>query len=341
MKNTEILDGLSVGSSSPRVICRYLLEHQAPVLALEKILNTDIDALESADFRLSLRRYHALWDYAVKHTEQEDIGLCIGQRTQEDDIGLVGHIFFNNATIDAALRQYQRYFSITNEGMRVQLTVNDTHATLSYLFDDASIYCIPDIERTIAAGICRTKDVLKRAAPISHICFSHAQPTYLSSYETLFKCPIKFSQPTCAIVFDKKYLQYRLPNRSSYLQKVLSKHLDTLLNALSRKSSVKHKVIALIEKRLSKDAIDAEKIATKLNMSRNTLYRRLQDEEVSFHELVDEVRKTKALEYLAQNQLALSQIAFLLGYSELSAFSRAFKRWTGMSPAKYLETQNQ
>ena len=339
MKKTDGVDGLSVSSSSPRVVCHYLLEKQAPPEEIEHILEDSLDVLESADFRLPLRNYHALWAYAVSFTGQKDIGLSIGKRVNEDEIGLVGHIFFNNATIDAALRQYQRYFSITNEGMSLSIDIEKSQVKLRYLYDVSSAYCIQDIERTIAAGITRTKEILRQEIPLKYISFSHRKPSYAKSYDSIFNCPLKFSQPSCAIVFDKKYLAFRLPHRSSYLQMVLSKHLDTLLSTITRKSSVKHKVIALIEKRLSKDSVDAEKIASKLNMSRNTLYRRLQQEEVSFHSLVDDVRKHKAIAYLNDGQLALSQIAFLLGFSELSAFSRAFKRWTGQSPARYLEEQ--
>ena len=81
--------------------------------------------------------------------------------------------------------------------------------------------------------------------------------------------------------------------------------------------------------------IDADTLAKQCHMSRQTLYRRLKKEGLGFHELVEEVRKDKAMRYVASDHYALGEIAFLLGFSELSAFSRAFKRWTGMAPAQY------
>ena len=97
----------------------------------------------------------------------------------------------------------------------------------------------------------------------------------------------------------------------------------------------KQKVFRLIEKSLSSGAVDAANIAEAVHMSRHTLYRRLKAEGVSYHELLDEVRKNKAIHLLKSRQHTLSEIAFLLGFSELSAFSRAFKKWTGQSPAKF------
>jgi AraC-like DNA-binding protein len=86
---------------------------------------------------------------------------------------------------------------------------------------------------------------------------------------------------------------------------------------------------------MSTDRIDADTLAKQCHMSRQTLYRRLKKEGLGFHELVEEVRKDKAMRYVASDHYALGEIAFLLGFSELSAFSRAFKRWTGMAPAQY------
>ncbi|MFT4806209.1 MAG: AraC-like DNA-binding protein, partial [Psychroserpens sp.] len=88
---------------------------------------------------------------------------------------------------------------------------------------------------------------------------------------------------------------------------------------------------------LDSSKFDAENISCALHMSRHTLYRKLKTEGVSFHQLVDTVRKNKAFELLKKNQHGLSEIAFLLGFSELSSFSRAFKKWTGSSPAKFIQ----
>lgn len=332
---------LFVSSSTPRVICHYLIEQKACPEKIEKILECSIDDLESVDFRLPISNYNQLWEFAIQFSRCPDLGLIIGCRKVEDEVGLLGHIFFSNATIEEALKQYQRYFSVTNENISIALKQEGENVALQFLCEQNDCYSIYDMERTIAAGVTRTREHVNQPLPIERIDFQHAAPAHHERYESVFECPIKFSQPCSGIVFNKQYLAFRLPHRSSYLQKVLSKHLDTLLNNVRRKNSFCSKVEALIEKRLSTDSIDAEHIAKKLNMSRNTLYRKLQNEEKSFQDLVENVRKRKAIEYLNEGNVSISQIAFLLGFSELSAFSRAFKRWTGKSPARYLESIKQ
>ena len=331
---------ISVSSTCPRVICHYLLENRAPLEKIQSIICCDVDALDSVDFRLPIEAYNKLWEYAVKFSRKPDLGLVLGSRSIEDEIGLVGHIFFSNATIREALKQYQRYFSITNENLTIQMEEMGDLVELQFRCIKPDYYSLYDMERTLTAGVTRTREHLKRSLPLNAIGFQHAAPAHHTAYERYFECPIKFSQECCYIAFDKSYMDFRLPHRSSYLQKVLSSHLENLLKTVRRKTGFTDKVETLIEKRLSSDTIDAENIATKLNMSRNTLYRKLQAEGKSFHDLVDEVRKRKAIAYLKQGSHSISQIAFLLGFSELSAFSRAFKRWTGKAPAKYLEKEN-
>lgn len=329
------LSEIYVGSSTPRVIVRYLLEHGQIAQDIENLLSCPISKLESEDFRLSFNHYKKLWQHAIQTTCNPALGLTLGCRFDEDEIGLVGHIFFSNATLESAIKQYQRYFCITNEAMYVELLTDENKAKLRFNSDNDEFYYVPDIDRTIAAGLTRTREHLGHTLPIDAINLKHKPPSYSERYQQLLSCPVNFSTGYTEIVFDKKYLSYKLPHKSSSLQKVLAKHLDQVLSKVSAKHKVSTCVAKLIKKRLATDSIDSEQIAKKLHMSRQTLYRRLNQENISFHELVERVRKERALFYLDQGDYSLSQIAFLLGFSELSAFSRAFKRWTGVSPGKY------
>lgn len=335
-----ISSDIFVASSCPRMIVRFLEARNAPVSEIESILGDTIEALDSADFRVPITRHFDLWNYAIEFSKQSNLGLHLGTQYDDESVGLLGHIFFSNATIREALAQYQRYFLIGNEAMQVNLGVIGDYAHLEFICLEDELYCIPEIERITAAGITRSRAHLKHPLPLNYVSFQHPPPDYAGEYQSVFECPIKFSSKKTEVVFNKKYLDYRLPHKSSYLQKVLSSHLDTLLSKIKGKDKFEARVSKLITKRLANDSIEAEQIAKKLNMSRNTMYRRLTSEGISFHELVDKIRKEKAISYMEQGQYSLSQIAFLLGFSELSAFSRAFKRWTGFSPGKYLKQQN-
>ena len=328
---------LQVSASTAKSLAYFLLEKGFEEADIKAITKQELSQIESPDARLPLEAYQALWNEAIKFTGQDDLGLYLGTHPNDENMGLLGHIFFNNATLEKALRQYERFYKIINEGMHVELAMDEHLVRIQYLCDESGVYCIPDMERTLSVSVYRARQYISPQLRIEHVAFQHSAPPYLNSYKAAFPCPVRFDEPHCEIVFQRRFLDYRLPHRSSYLHKLLTRHIESMLKRIAPKPSFKDRVKRAISKRMAKDSIDAEHIADALCMSRNTLYRRLKNEDVSFHDLVDEVRHAKAKKYLAAGKHSLSEIAFLLGFSELSAFSRAFKRWTGHSPANYMK----
>lgn len=328
-----------VSSSAAKSISNYLIRKGLEQEKIESVLECSLTDLDSADARLPIHIYHALWDLAISFTSNPSLGLDLGNKPQSDDMGLVGHIFFNNATLGEALKQYERFYSLVNEGMHIEINEEEDLVKVEYVCDVEDAYCVSDMERTMAIAIHRAKDNISPALSIDYVGFQHAAPDYENKYHEIFNCPVKFAQANTHLVFKRKYLDFKLPKRSSYLHSVLTRHIESLLKKFRPEPSLTDKVKQLVDRKLSKDSVDAAHIAEKLCMSRHTLYRKLKQEGMAYHELVDQVREEKALRYLKEEKLSLSEIAFLLGFSELSAFSRAFKRWTGESPAKYIKSQ--
>jgi AraC-like DNA-binding protein len=148
--------------------------------------------------------------------------------------------------------------------------------------------------------------------------------------------PISFNQKTTAIVFERKLLDSKIKLNNPHLLNVLTDYAEKLLKKITTKDNIKDQVRRFIKHNLQEnDVLDVNLAAKKLNMSRHTLYRKLKKEGVSFQSLAEEVRQAEAKHYLQENNISISEVAYLLGFSELSAFSRAFKRWTGESPAQF------
>jgi AraC-like DNA-binding protein len=137
------------------------------------------------------------------------------------------------------------------------------------------------------------------------------------------------------MAFSSQHLGHPIPHRNPYVYSAMLKQVNAVLARLQTRKSFSRKVRRLISRQMATDRIDADTLARQCHMSRQTLYRKLKKEGLSFHDLVEQVRQDKALRYVADDQYALGEIAFLLGFSELSAFSRAFKRWTGVAPAQF------
>jgi AraC-like DNA-binding protein len=333
---------LYVSSSIAKILSDYLLKKGMDKQRLNETLECCYDELDTSDFRLKISSYQALWSMALEYTQEPALGLKLAQNPYNDEMGLVAHIFFNSPTLLLGLKQYERYYSLVNEGMHIELETDDHFAYINYISDFDDAYCQADMEHTLAISILRVKQNISESLDLEFVHFQHSEPEDISLYQEIFPCPIKFGQACCALIFKKEYLDYNLPKHSAYLYKLLTHHIESLLKKIRPTPTFTNKVKELLEKHLSKDAVDAEHIAKKLFMSRHTLYRRLKQEGISFHDLLDQIREEKAYFYLDKDKdkHSLSEIAFLLGFSELSAFSRAFKRWSGVSPANYVKDKN-
>lgn len=292
-------------------------------------------ALEDPDHRVPAEAHYRLWEYAEQVTGDPGIGLHAGQVVDPERMGLVGHVFFNCDTLGEAVIQYVRLHRLINESVILSFEQTDELAILTWQPDTPEHYCRQDMDRTLAAALSRTRHFIHPGICAQWAEIAHPRPGYASEYEKLLGGPVSFGHGVTRLAFDSQHLAHPIPHRNPYVYSAMLKQVNVLLARLQSRRSFSRKIRRLISRQMATDRIDADTLARQCHMSRQTLYRRLKKEGMSFHELVEDVRKDKALRYVAADHYALGEIAFLLGFSELSAFSRAFKRWTGMAPAQY------
>ncbi|WP_020407039.1 AraC family transcriptional regulator [Hahella ganghwensis] len=328
------MDQPTVSGSSVKALCHWLSERKVQVEPMLRSEDIDPALLDEQDTRISLESFNHLWNAARQQLQDPAVGLHVGECVDSSRMGVIGHIVFNNRTLGQALQQYERLSALVNEGVLTKVRVDGEEAVIEYYCDE-SLYHPSNMERLLALAVTRARKYVSEKIYLTRVGFSHSAPDYQPEYERIFQCSVKFDQPYCFMAFHADFLEFELPHRNPYLHQALTRQVEALLQKMSLRRSISHKVKGIVAKRLSRGDIDAGNVAEKLNMSRHTLYRKLKQENNSFQELVEQVRKEKALDYLQKKKYSLSEIAFLLGFSELSAFSRAFKRWTGESPAQF------
>jgi AraC-like DNA-binding protein len=135
--------------------------------------------------------------------------------------------------------------------------------------------------------------------------------------------------------FEKDFLSAPMKTADAKLHHVLRAHAELVLSELPRTESLTQRVRDQVAQQLTRGGPSAEEVARELHMSRRTLSRKLLAEGTNFTDLLDDMRRRSALRYVADRELGLSEIAFLLGFSQTGAFHRAFKRWTGQTPLEY------
>jgi AraC-like DNA-binding protein len=188
-------------------------------------------------------------------------------------------------------------------------------------------------ELTFSCMVCTSRRALGEHRYMLAVHVTHEAPAYRAEYDRIFQMPVVFgSDKNAVLLTDDEWMTRRPPSSSRTVLEVLSAHAEALLGGLESSKSTRGRVESLLTTALQTGEANMGTVAGKLGISRQTLFRRLRAEGTTFERVLDELRHRLALHYLSEKNLPVSDTAYLLGYSDRAAFSRAFKRWTGVSP---------
>jgi len=328
----------TVSVSSVRSVLHYLKDHNFidEVSHAELLQELDIPEalLNDQEARLPIIKYHQLWEKAKSISNDPAIGLHVGQQSVAELMGIVGNILVHSDSLEQGIEQYVRLFSLVNNGIELTFDKQGTTSLIEFHHHKPEFYCIQDMERTLALAVQRTRQYVNDEIRMEKIGVAHPAPSYAQEYEKLFGCPVEFDKEVCSITLASRFLPFSPTQKNPYVRSALQRYAEAI-NTRLFKRKIGDKVKDIVLEMLPHGQADIDHVAQRLHMSRQTLYRKLKKENLVFQELVEEIRQEKALEIIKDKELSLSEIAFVLGFSELSAFSRAFKRWTGQSPKHY------
>lgn len=177
--------------------------------------------------------------------------------------------------------------------------------------------------------------------PIVSMSFRHARPTdqAVEVYDTVFGCPLHFSADTDAMTLDTALIDQVLPNWNPNLLSHLCAQLDAQLAALGDERDIVHEVLHCIHAQLAAGKPSAKDVASRLAISERSLRRRLSESRTSYSQLLQQARREACRVYMRQDGITQSQVAQLLGYTEQSAFSRAFRQWFGDAPSTHRDAR--
>ena len=322
-----------------RLISEVLRQHYGvdpePLL---KAVDIDSSKADVSGSRISRDAVMQLWQLAAAETRDASVGLVVGSKVRVTTFYALGVAFTTCETMADSLALLCRYYKIIatvpmdleleSDGNRVSLCINYTNP-------DYPLQTIPfDSFISAIIGLCRIA-ATPEFNPVE-VLLAFPDNNRGGDYEAVFHAPVVFNADKCALVFDEQSLDQPLPGRSDDVLQASDRVLENYLDALSpddASSEVRRLLLSL----LPTGNASQELISKRMNMSRSTLQRRLREESTNFKELLDSTRRSLALEYVKDRQHSLAYVTFLLGFSDQSNFSRAFKRWTGMSPNTYRE----
>lgn len=295
----------------------------------------DPGTLGDPENRVSFASVGRLLLDAAAATGRPDFGLLVGERAGAAVLGLVGKIALHSRNVRVGLRALIVHFHLHDRGAVPMVTDRGgREVELAYLVHSAwtpGIELIADGAMAIAyhlmRGLCGP-----RWTPTA-VSFAHKRPANTAQYRKLFKAPLRFDMPRSAIVFDRHWLDEPIAGSDHWERDRIEERLSSLEAAAP--SSASQHVRNALARMVVGDSPSADRIASALGTTRRTLYRRLAEEGTTVGALRNSVRSELAQQLLRNTRMSLAEIAEALDYSEATAFSRAFRGWTGMAPSDF------
>lgn len=299
----------------------------------------DAAALEVPEGLASSGRFRALVLASLELSNEPAAGLFIGERLVASTHGLVGAVAMNSRTVRQALEMVERFVSLRTELFAIGHLV-DTEA------DRVTVSFVPtvplvDIERPVLeAVLLSVKNALDEmtmgANVVDEVHFPFGAPEYAALARDIFGCSVRYGQACAAFVGDPRVLDIPLkladPSTFDVAAAICQRELDQLAESQTFASQVRRLLLQ------RQNGFPSLQVAARLfHMTPRTLHRRLVAEGTSFRAQLESVRHTLALEHLKSGRFCMEEVAYRLGYSDLSNFRRAFRRWEGAPPSAYRE----
>lgn len=298
-------------------------------------LGLDYAALADADARFPQDAMTRLWHLAVEASGNPAIGLNMARVVRPSSFHVVGYALMSSRNLLEGFARLVRYQRIIAEGsdLAFQPTADGYQLTL-VIHGDRLPSARQSAEASLAYSLAFCRWLTGKPLTPRLVSFQGPPPADLQPYKEVFQGPLKFNAEHYALLFERADLDAPLPTANEALAQLHDRFAGEYLARFSD-SRVTHQVRQVLCRLLPQGEPKREAVAQALLLSERTLQRRLQDEGSTYQQLLDDTRRELAGQYLAQPNLTLLEIAYLLGFADPSNFFRAFRRWFDTTPGEY------
>jgi len=321
---------IRVNGAYVRVLLDWLDQHQlaAPTLRAAVSAFAPGDVVPITQWRALLERAAALLPGDGRGLE---VGACVGP----EHVGVLGYLVLASDNLGQAIYAYQRFEGLFYGAQLAQVTLGASVAEISWPLSPLANFGLLTDETGISALVSFMRKLVPHAPNPSEVAFSSPPPARPDIYEAFFGCPVVFNAPCVRVSFPTEYLDIPLPTANPALRQLLDRQAAALSSALPGDNPFAVQVQQVMLRLLPEARVSLSEVASAMAMSVRTLQRRLTATGQSFQTLLDRTREELAQSYLRDASLSMIEITLLLGFSEQSAFNRAFKQWVGISPGRW------
>ncbi len=325
-----LLANLHVTGDLAGLLLDYLREHgiNDPVL-LRRLQQF------APNSRMTFQDWWDLLEAIQQRLPGHPVGLELGMSIRPSHLGILGYLTLSCDTVAEALQRFERYQRLLHDGDRAHPIAQGDQVCMRWSSDFGPSTRLSD--EVLVVGMLRFVRMMTGVEDLapSRVRFNFPPPPDFSPYEQLFHCPVEFECPFTELHFPLTYFALPVTNSDPGLKNLLDRQAEALLAVLPDSEDFQQSLQQAIIKAIQNGEPTLEQVARTLALSPRTLHRRLAEKKLVFKELLQQMRLQLARQYLEEQRLTLSEIALLLGYSEQSAFTRAFRQWTGKTPLQY------
>lgn len=289
---------------------------------------------ENANARISVDSVAKLWNLAVTELDDPCFGIKMAKHWHPSYSGALGYAWLVSTSLRTAFERAERFVHVVSEGLDIKLSESAEGLKAGIRITD-EINPHPQQYDVVLAVLMRISRLnFGEELEAVKITLQHPMPDCHGTFTDYFRSPLVYEAEEYSMTFATADIDKKLPTANRELalmhDEVLMKYLVKI-----KKGDLVQQIQSLMIEQLPSGKITDRMIARELHLSERTLQRKLQDKGTSFRQVLESVRKMVALQYIRDSGTSMTEIAFLLGFSEQSAFSRAFKKWTGKSPVQY------
>jgi AraC-like DNA-binding protein len=296
----------------------------------------DPEQLDDPNARYPYEAVRRLWELAIEGSGDPCFALAAARQWHPSNFHALGYAWLASPSLKEALQRLIRYFRVVSTDPE-ELALEEQPDAYRFVIDtDSAVYRSLDEEYDFFLAILLDACRLSLGGEFypRRVQLQRPRPACVERYQAFFGAELEFDAPEYSLHFDKPALERLLPTGNAEVARANDQVIMAYLAQLQRDDLVMQVKVALID-RLPSGPVSKEQLSEALGVSVRTLQRKLADEGTSFKQLLDETRRDLAEGYIKNPQVSIGEITYLLGFSEVSNFSRAFKRWTGLAPAEF------
>ena len=328
---------LTVASTYLKAAFNTCVEEGCAPNALLKIIPNGVATFEDPLLRVRCEVFIELLHEAERLLGQTGIGLKVGLSFRPATFLDFGYALFSRDNLRDALKFNRTYQSVNQQLGRAALKEMPDRTYIEWDSPFEAEFVRPATEAILTGYLMLgMRMTWSQGHEARKMRFRHKRPEHADVVSSLFDCDVFYNEPIDMLEFNPELVDRPMPGRNPALVKTLCRRLDVILESIEQPDSTTLATYRLLEMQLADGVPSILDIARDLGMSERTLRRRLKDEGESFRDILKRVRRAVCEIYLNEGNRSMSEIAGLLGYSEHSAFSRAFRDWFGMAPTEYV-----